>query len=73
MRQIPVDLNASADKLGVQKRRIYDITNVLEGIGMIEKLPKGNILWRCGVPHCLAASPHHSPCRAWQGVRDGGG
>ena len=23
--------------LGVQKRRIYDITNVLEGIGYIEK------------------------------------
>lgn len=30
---------------GVQKRRIYDITNVLEGIGMIEKKSKNMIQW----------------------------
>lgn len=29
----------------MQKRRIYDITNVLEGIGLIHKLPKGVIKW----------------------------
>eukprot|EP00941_MAST-03F_sp_MAST-3F-sp1_P005338 g5338.t1 len=40
------DLNNAAEKLEVQKRRIYDITNVLEGIGLIEKKPKGHILWR---------------------------
>jgi len=32
--------------LKVQKRRIYDITNVLEGIGLIEKKSKNNILWK---------------------------
>ena len=32
--------------LQVQKRRIYDITNVLEGIGLIEKKSKNNIQWR---------------------------
>ena len=32
----------------VQKRRIYDITNVLEGIGLIEKKSKNNIQWRGG-------------------------
>jgi transcription factor E2F3 len=32
-----------------QKRRIYDITNVLEGIGLIEKKSKNNIQWKgCG-------------------------
>lgn len=29
-----------------QKRRIYDITNVLEGIGLIEKKTKNVIHWR---------------------------
>lgn len=29
----------------VQKRRIYDITNVLEGIGLICKERKNNIRW----------------------------
>jgi hypothetical protein len=29
--------------LEVQKRRIYDITNVLEGIGLIEKTFKNTI------------------------------
>jgi hypothetical protein len=31
--------------LNVQKRRIYDITNVLEGIGLISKECKNNIRW----------------------------
>jgi len=30
----------------VQKRRIYDITNVLEGIGLIEKKLKNRIRWK---------------------------
>jgi len=38
-----LDLNQAATALGVQKRRIYDITNVLEGIGLIEKRSKNNI------------------------------
>jgi transcription factor E2F3 len=34
----------------VQKRRIYDITNVLEGIGLIEKRGKNNIRWMAALP-----------------------
>ncbi|KAI3938465.1 hypothetical protein MKW92_038776 [Papaver armeniacum] len=41
-----LDLNKTADILKVQKRRIYDITNVLEGIGLIEKTSKNNIRWK---------------------------
>jgi len=41
-----LDLNQAAGALGVQKRRIYDITNVLEGIGLIEKKSKNNIQWK---------------------------
>lgn len=41
-----VDLNVASEKLEVQKRRIYDITNVLEGIGILEKKSKNNIQWK---------------------------
>ncbi|XP_058062409.1 uncharacterized protein LOC131212530 [Anopheles bellator] len=47
-----VDLNIASTKLKVQKRRIYDITNVLEGIGMLEKKSKNNIQWKCGNSLC---------------------
>jgi hypothetical protein len=33
-----IDLNIASVQLNVQKRRIYDITNVLEGIGILEKV-----------------------------------
>ncbi|KAB1256453.1 Transcription factor E2F5 [Camelus dromedarius] len=37
----------AADTLAVrQKRRIYDITNVLEGIDLIEKKSKNSIQWK---------------------------
>ena len=41
-----LDLNNAAAELGVQKRRIYDITNVLEGINLIEKKSKNIIVWK---------------------------
>jgi len=42
-----LDLKKAADTLNVrQKRRIYDITNVLEGIGLIEKGNKNCIKWK---------------------------
>ncbi|XP_022925568.1 transcription factor E2FA-like isoform X3 [Cucurbita moschata] len=41
-----LDLNKAAETLQVQKRRIYDITNVLEGIGLIEKKLKNIIYWK---------------------------
>eukprot|EP00976_Prorocentrum_cordatum_P041701 845455-Prorocentrum_minimum.AAC.7 len=53
-----LDLNKAVDELKVQKRRIYDITNVLEGlvyfarrdagIGLIEKTSKNHIQWKAG-------------------------
>eukprot|EP01126_Amoeba_proteus_P044049 TRINITY_DN4876_c0_g1_i6.p1 TRINITY_DN4876_c0_g1~~TRINITY_DN4876_c0_g1_i6.p1 ORF type:complete len:325 (-),score=46.31 TRINITY_DN4876_c0_g1_i6:79-1053(-) len=41
-----IDLNEASKTLNVQKRRLYDITNVLEGIGLIEKQSKNTILWK---------------------------
>lgn len=45
-----VDLNKASETLDVQKRRIYDITNVLEGIGLVEKKSKNMVAWS-GVQH----------------------
>ncbi|CAG2103208.1 unnamed protein product [Medioppia subpectinata] len=48
-----LDLKMAADTLAVrQKRRIYDITNVLEGIGLIEKKSKNSIQWLGAGPGC---------------------
>lgn len=41
-----VDLNEVVQQLQVQKRRVYDITNVLEGVGLIEKCEKNRIRWK---------------------------
>ncbi|XP_022918677.2 transcription factor E2F2 [Onthophagus taurus] len=43
-----VDLNKASQDMDVPKRRIYDITNVLEGIGILEKKSKNNIQWKGG-------------------------
>ncbi|XP_043063843.1 transcription factor E2F2 isoform X2 [Drosophila ficusphila] len=44
-----IDLKAATKILDVQKRRIYDITNVLEGIGLIDKGRHCSLVrWRAG-------------------------
>ncbi|NXM55426.1 E2F6 factor, partial [Illadopsis cleaveri] len=40
-----LDLNEVATTLGVRKRRVYDITNVLDGIHLIRKRSKNLIEW----------------------------
>ena len=44
-----LDLNEAAGALGVQKRRIYDITNVLEGLGIVTKKSKNHVVCKCNV------------------------
>ena len=44
-----VDLNEAVHRLGVQKRRIYDTTNILEGIGILRKISKNQIEWWKGI------------------------
>lgn len=51
-----LDLNRASEYLEVQKRRIYDITNVLEGINLIQKKSKNNIQWK-GCTNSIAANP----------------
>uniref|UniRef100_A0A3Q3A8J6 E2F/DP family winged-helix DNA-binding domain-containing protein n=1 Tax=Kryptolebias marmoratus TaxID=37003 RepID=A0A3Q3A8J6_KRYMA len=41
-----LDLQFAVRALAVgQKRRIYDITNVLEGVGLIVKISKSRVKW----------------------------
>nr|XP_033795442.1 transcription factor E2F6 isoform X3 [Geotrypetes seraphini] len=40
-----LDLNEVAKTLGVRKRRVYDITNVLDGIHLLQKRSKNLIQW----------------------------
>jgi hypothetical protein len=60
----------AADILAVrQKRRIYDITNVLEGIGLIEKKSKNSIQWK--YVHIISGKPWRSPfLGSWQSGLD---
>jgi hypothetical protein len=55
-----LDLNKAATELGVQKRRIYDITNVLEGIGLIEKEGKNHVSWNNDPKVDLSRAPEPS-------------
>jgi len=65
-----LDLNAAVKELGVQKRRIYDITNVLEGVGLIEKRTRNHIAWVGRMEDLNEASP--VPI-ASDTIRSGGG
>ena len=53
-----IDLNFAVTQLNVQKRRIYDITNVLEGIGLIEKWSKNKIRWKGSLTMNISATTH---------------
>jgi len=44
-KQGELNLNEASTTLQVQKRRIYDITNVLEGVGLLSKTFKNKIKW----------------------------
>jgi hypothetical protein len=56
-----LDLNIAVNELGVQKRRLYDITNVLEGVGLIKK-DRNQVVWsnRCEIT--AKGSPLVSNC-----------
>ena len=43
--RIRISINELVEDLNVKKRRIYDITNVLQGIGYLQKIGKNEILW----------------------------
>jgi len=48
----------------VPKRRIYDITNVMEGIGLIEKQGKNHVCWRGGQQRTVLVEEGEDPDEA---------
>uniref|UniRef100_A0A1I7SZR9 E2F_TDP domain-containing protein n=1 Tax=Caenorhabditis tropicalis TaxID=1561998 RepID=A0A1I7SZR9_9PELO len=40
-----MNLNDVAKELNISKRRVYDVINVLEGLGYVQKVEKNNIQW----------------------------
>jgi len=59
--QQTIDLNQAVNTLKVQKRRIYDITNVLEGIGLIKKGGKNYIKWNGADATARQQKPAQTP------------
>jgi transcription factor E2F3 len=51
-KKVNINLNELVKDLGVKKRRIYDITNVLQGIGYVEKQGKNEIIWNKKQIYC---------------------
>ncbi|KAE8576624.1 hypothetical protein XENTR_v10004263 [Xenopus tropicalis] len=65
-----VDLNWAAQVLNVQKRRIYDITNVLEGIHLITKKSKNHIQWLGYTSYAEYNSRYQSALKDCQKLED---
>eukprot|EP00210_Caulerpa_lentillifera_P001574 g1512.t1 len=47
-----LDLREVADCLEVPKRRVYDVTNVLEGVDLLEKTSRNTVRWKSGQIDC---------------------
>ena len=59
--RVRISINELVEDLNVKKRRIYDITNVLQGIGYLQKIGKNEILWikdsnSISIPNCTNSS-----------------
>jgi len=56
-----IDLSEASIQLQVPKRRVYDIVNVLEGVGLVEKRSRNMIVWTGGSLDPAISSTGASP------------
>lgn len=61
-----IDIERAAAALGAKKRRLYDITNVLEGLGLMHKTETGHVVW--APPHGPAAAAAAEAARPATGL-----
>ncbi len=40
-----ININVASRRLGVSRRRIYDVTNILEAVGFVTKWSKNSVKW----------------------------
>lgn len=59
--RVNININDLVKDLKVKKRRIYDITNVLQGIGYIEKNGKNEIIWKKNITNQKIDNENDSP------------
>jgi transcription factor E2F3 len=59
--RVNININDLVKDLKVKKRRIYDITNVLQGIGYIEKNGKNEIIWRKNITNPKIENTNETP------------
>lgn len=65
-----ITLDDACKRLNAQRRRLYDVVNVLIGVGLVEKVGKSRIKWIGDISSVTAPMTHNSLIKKNQDVTD---